>query len=940
MIIITDYSSFTFFLTFIGEMAKRPIAMEKKQLIFIPPMSTPLQNLNEVLQSVAEDENIEISIIDDLKELTQFMGSSGQSLIAFSNAKKCVTFLQENRFIVAKTHSKVILLTPKEIPAKTLVKFVKLGLTESILENSPPKTLLYKVKLLLRSIKSSSKQEERDQVVKNMFDSMPNSVKPELNADKTEHDETKPKDQGEELSKFKTEQAINNIIYDENLKLNITTPEDALETHWKSGRIKTDTSSPDEPAAHKIDDGESSPMDMYYRKKKGATSFDSLTTEEEDFYQKNNLLSLPERQELDQEKRNLQLALESDAKDKKTREINQENGPELFPRAPGKNLILEAADNQDLAEKALAEKEKAQKDKKRLEQLALLSAEAKRRQTTAQEKNVDGHITDKMQKAIDDQDEGLEVEKKEYDNSELHKKKKSFDLDLASSTEGNKGPLNNKEQKEQNNHANQADRINGHMIGKNHPNDQLNSSLMGDLNTDQPNKMQSGDRFDLDLKKTNAPEENFKDKKGNLNLFENPRPKGASGKKMDIGSLDQNERDKARELNLEPGIVDKTRKKSEGVVAGDIDKDQGNSPSLQLVNNDDTKKSKDGDNEAPLTLENLNKTSLAMDKKEKEIHLGKVDKINTYHRGIENNQGEHSWDDLHKKDSHLSLSSEKSKRKEEEMTLPEASKVNGEITIDYRLLKEEFNQLSQSRQSSSEESMHQLSSPKLLDAEDEGSFKVIEVDARGFDFGINIIGLIEQKESKAQDFYKTVAEELIRRYQAFPVFYTFKPSEKKHIEVFDSFIHFEGSLVSDELKEWWTSLKSQDEFSDFYFNKTMATWLCREIESKSGNAAHWEDVELPQWADNELTTKKVEFIFPYFDGLDRMGLALVFFPSGLTSKTEKGLTITLEMIRTILLDGLQRETIINGDTSNGDVPPENKNIITMLTGFFNRHKAG
>lgn len=140
----------------------------KKQLIIIPPMSEALKKLNEVLEGISVDENVEISIIDDLKELSQFIASTGQCLILASNAKKCATFLQDNKTILLKSHCKTILFTPKEIPAKTLIKFTKIGLTESILESSPPKTFLYKVKLLLRSIKTAKPQEDAEKLVKSL----------------------------------------------------------------------------------------------------------------------------------------------------------------------------------------------------------------------------------------------------------------------------------------------------------------------------------------------------------------------------------------------------------------------------------------------------------------------------------------------------------------------------------------------------------------------------------------------------------------------------------------------------------------------------------------------------------------------------------------------------------------------------------------------------
>ena len=266
----------------------------------------------------------------------------------------------------------------------------------------------------------------------------------------------------------------------------------------------------------------------------------------------------------------------------------------------------------------------------------------------------------------------------------------------------------------------------------------------------------------------------------------------------------------------------------------------------------------------------------------------------------------------------------------------------GENTIDYRKLKEEFDNISSSGQSSDENNDAQKTTNNLDKNEDEGSFRVIEVDSRGFDFAINIINLIYLKESKAIDYYKTISLELITNYKAYPVFYSYKTSDSKHIEAFDSFSHFSTSVVSTELKEWWLGLKTQDDILSYYFSKNMTTWLCREIDSKSGHDAEfWDDVELPKWAENELTDKKVEFIFPYYDGVDRMGVAVVFFPLGLNPKIEKGLNTTLELIRTILLEGLQRTTTNQTkEIIENKIPTEEKKVLSIFSGLFNRNKAG
>jgi len=142
----------------------------KKPVVFVTPMSIALSRLKEILEATQEEDGIEIFEVGENKEFGQLVGNIGQALILTSNAKTCVTLLQENKNFIFKNKSKMILMTPKEIPTKTLQKFTKIGLTECILDNAPPKTLIYKIKLLIKSLKAAKGEDENAQVVKSMLD--------------------------------------------------------------------------------------------------------------------------------------------------------------------------------------------------------------------------------------------------------------------------------------------------------------------------------------------------------------------------------------------------------------------------------------------------------------------------------------------------------------------------------------------------------------------------------------------------------------------------------------------------------------------------------------------------------------------------------------------------------------------------------------------------
>lgn len=108
----------------------------------------------------AEADGIEVYDIDSLAEFSQLFATIGQSVCLFGNPKKCAQALQQNRKANQKLHSKILLLSQKNIPRKTLEKFEKIGLTDCIVEPVVPKTLMYKVRLQLKSIQTVQEQEE------------------------------------------------------------------------------------------------------------------------------------------------------------------------------------------------------------------------------------------------------------------------------------------------------------------------------------------------------------------------------------------------------------------------------------------------------------------------------------------------------------------------------------------------------------------------------------------------------------------------------------------------------------------------------------------------------------------------------------------------------------------------------------------------------------
>lgn len=909
----------------------------KKQLVIVPPMSEPLQKLNEVLQGIAGDENIEISIIEDAKELAQFVGSAGQSLVAFSNAKKCATFLQENRFTVAKTHSKIILFTPNEIPAKTLAKFVKLGLTEAILEGSPPKTLLYKVKLLLRSIKTTtSQQDDKDQVVRSMTDGTAPVETGEATVKKAAEAEGESLSYlADEKAKFKKEESEEAVDYGGSLKGKNNFQEEALDTNWKSKLTTDDTTSSSDSDADRLKSEESSNIDKYYR---GKNKTDSPIEEVKP--EKKSRLEVDESEDLYGKTKDKNSNLEIEPADKPKRKSKDEEEENDFSfRSKKVELVEEEENDLEPATSELTDEEKAEAHQKELDELDAMIEAAKKRKAIEAD-NLGGHYKGRVSNQDETTDEDELKEEKEYDNSDLHTREKSLDLNLAPGEKEARQSRNDEEgDLEKDPNEGEVDNINNNMQSDKGSTDKINTNMIGEINKDANNRS-ARDSFDRDSEKKTSEEKADKDLHGKLEITPEGEDNLEKEKSVALEKAVKERESSETDLPLESADNDKlpTDKNSEADEASGYLKSK-TSP-LKLVDSD-KESNREQNNEDDEDKERTKRTAAADIEKnnERRHHDGKADKIDTHYRGGDAKKAEQNWDGLdHNKQESIAL--EKSSRRESETAAASKKIDNGEITIDYRKLKEEFEGMGRSGQGSNSNEGSITSSNSLEDSEDAGSFKVIEINARGFIFSVDILNLLYQPGTKPIDFYKKIAEEIITHYKGYSLFYTYKTGEQKHTESFDSIMHFGDNLVPSDLKEWWVDTKPNSEFLSTYFNKAMTTWLCREIPNKSGGEGFWEDVELPAWASNELKDKKVELVFPYFDGVDRMGVGVVVFPQGINPSDEKSIFVTLELTRAIFLETIQRK-LSSSDDQSADASPEpiKKNITSLFSGLFNRNKA-
>jgi len=904
----------------------------KKQLLIIPPMSEPLQKLREVLDGIATDENIEISIIDDLKELMQFIGSSGQCLIAFSNAKKCATFLQENRFLIAKTHSKVILLTPKEIPAKTLIKFTKIGLTESILENSPPKTLLYKVKLLLRSIKSSGGAEEKELAVKSIDAAAKEAqAKGEMNADKLQTEESSVNYLAEERAKFKKtgdSESDESVNYMDNLKGKTTPQEETIDTHWKSKRKKDDQLSVEQESdTAKVETDDSAEIDMYYRGTKKSNDLDVIETDE--IKTRKKLDQAEEEPDYQKTKSNsMDLDLAPAGPEKKKRFEQEEADYRL------KKSHEEAVTEEEEVEPSrplLSEAEEEERKRQELKELDALFEEAKKRQKAQEVEDLGGHYKGKISNLNTELEEPEETqERDEYDNSDLYSKEKSLDLDLSPAENERKRRMQEEEEIEENERDGYGEKIGGNLETEEGQTDHIETLMKSDMSKDGSKKIKTHDI--QERKRTKDEEETGPlDEAKNLKLNEESGSAEAKKKKADKNEEEAAVEEKSLDLDLSSDSSN-DRKKEKFQDDDKAEKDTSPQAKLKLIDGErDSDRKSASDEEDQMNFRKQDSTDLEPEQKKEKSGTAKSDKIDTFYRGGDAKKKDHDWD-LDEKKNNLDLGLQKQAKRAPDGSQKKDSIDLGEQTIDYRKMKEEFDAIARGDDLAGDGSGPAGTAGKNRDDGEDGSFKVVELEPAGFDFAIEILNMIYQKELKPEEFYKTISEELQKTYRAYPVFYSYKSSDKKHTETFDSILKISRS---DDIRMWWIEHKKDETIWADVQTKTMATWVCREM--------NWEDVELPAWASNELTQKKVEFIYPYFDGVDRMGIAVVYFPEGINPKQARGIEVTLEMARSLLLDTIQRKTNAPSreeEKTEDEGPADKKNILSVFSGLFKGKKAG
>lgn len=908
----------------------------KKPLILVPPMSEPMKKLKEVLEGIAAEENIDIFSVEDQKEFGQLVGSGGQALVIMSNAKLCATLLQEYRSIIAKNHTKVILLTPKEIPAKTLVKFTKIGLTESILENSPPKTLLYKVKLLLRSIKVVQKEETNQQLIKSMLDlghrtKMAEEILNEKNADNEEGNQNQNSNNNKKNFSNDDEGGLD---YLSNLTGKKKQSEDVIETHWKTKKEKEFDLDLDNTKSEE-DKNAINDIDMYYRgrKKIEETEIDidrehsnqkHKDSEEEEV---DDHLSLKRKKETINE---IEISKKEDERNEADEEIenpnyNQGTGEEIqlnLEKSKRHEALDEETDEDlnDIQNKLLKEIEIEKEKKNRTQDEEEANAHYKGKITNQDELELESDDGDKN--TNDSTEIELEREKKkeaindESDDSEINRDDKINELAL---------------EKQNSEEDNENEMIDNYLRGK------IDNAKTIELNIEETEKQASKETV-IELDSNSNQEHSSADveievaEKNNQNLTDKTDLEDGELRQEKLLSEVTTEEMRQEQMVRTDDLEDLEQKENKSEESNEKEHRQEKMMTLDDDNELNDVRKNENENEDDLNRKAARNKGLDLEAGDpNNVHEGKTEHITTYYKTGENKSKDQDWNlPQNKKDTIISLK----KTKSEDINIEALKRTNsGEITIDYRKLKEEFEQLSRGELAENSEfssgNYQGSNGQKII----EDQYKVFEVNPGGFEFAIEIINLLYSPDLKNVDIYRIVAEQLLKEHKAYITTYQYVLKDKSYTESFNTYLDFSKD-ISDEIKNEFNEIKESKENLALFASFSMPTYLCRSIPD---NGSFWRDIELPQWADKELFDKKMELIYPFFDGVDRMGYAHIYFPNGINPKNDKSIQVTIEMLRTVFLDTIQRSKA-NEDKIEEKTEAKN-NVLDIFSGFFGKKKA-
>ncbi len=935
-----------------------------KPLIFLEPLSETLEKLKEVFEANGDAEGVEVYEIDDLQEAAQLIPSIGQSLILSASPKKCAMMLQQNRKFIKNVQTKTILLSPKAIPRKTLDKFMKVGLTECVIEPVNPKTLLYKVRLQLRSIKSSDDDEDESEMNQKFGDNAAKGkeeaskkVRSKKGEEESEDEEvsTKKKTKEETLENYskKTkksyeEESIDNYYKGKQKKRtgeeeegeeteeNKGYKEEAIEGHYKgklakSMDIEVDEEEKKKQAAEGDEEEEEAihkkasleiDEDPTARKKKEAEGY----VEEEVIKQKRSSLDIEEDSEGDIEddrvedlgghykgKTKKKLDIEEEVEYKDRAEEEEEDAP--AQRKKKARLDIEDGEGEILEKREAQEEENERKERKKKLEIAQDPEEEELRQRGL---NIE-------------EDEGPSIEREEEYEPEQERSKKAK-LDISDDDDGDE-----KEKKK-------VDDIDGYLRGG------------------EAKKMKvEADLEDLYKRDNDGDEEGESE---------------GTRKKHSKLSIDDDE-DSLRKEEEEDKVLDDIYGRKKLKIVGDDDQERKKS-NRDEESNEEKKLAKNS-----LDVEDdLLKRKSGAQKEEKEKGSNRsnarADRIKTHYSSKESlKHGEDDWDSQWDKKKQREDEFKAKKADDEFDSLPKEDL--GEQTIDYAQLKKEFAAGSYDGVKNKKKvygEFHEVAevktytktilgvtgTPEKMDFEEiskeqkegiEGT-KVFLPKSIGIEIAIEVQGQYLEEEIDSYKVCEFVQTRVSAEFSGDVIVYQSGKSGDL-VQFYNGRIAKQIGrapikLTEEDLEGLSRSEKRERE-SAYEEDLKIFDLKKREVEgafnlSWGTKLEQWKTYKTPKFRDHTFQELQNEFIFPFYEGASLLGIAVFIPTTKFAEERAESLEVVFEVLRGLLLTEYHKERVAQttNNSAGSSKPKESKKSKEKKSGgFFGRFfgkKAG
>lgn len=938
----------------------------KKPLIFVRPLSESLKKLHEVISETANEDGIEIFDVDELNEANQLIPSIGQSLTIFSNPKKCAAVLQTNKKPIQKLNSKVILLSSTSIPRKTLDKFSKIGLTECIVEPVPPKTLLYKVKLLLRSIASTNEEEEKNE---------------ERKFSHSDDDNNDSKNEKQRLEKgiISSEENIIDMTLKGKLGLDLD--------------IKTDEDNETKKNNYKESD-----ITTNWEGDVGATNLDFAPDDEEKKNKKNSYTEENIDNYLRNKKNNqTELSFQDEATKKAHSSNTQNEDEDLYEQKSKSNSLTIQSENEDRKSKNKNDNEKADDKfyKGKISEELNLDFEDDDALSSKDKNSQQDDFDEESNKTTDSFDlnlESLEEEaavlaKQELEEIKLNKEKKTgLELD-ASDDEGNlkknkeelileKEKNKKKANQEENQNDTRESRKQNNEESLNleseedlydqdndkNPNDiekymkgnlaktitlteeeEIDARNANSVESDEDNK-RARENLDFGLELAAEKERNAKNKEILNNLLEANKKENEDGTKSDKDSKDEDsQNNNSFELDVER--EDATQEdEDQRTIEDDFYNTTSKSLDLKVDSDDDElnqNKENDENDEKYNRLKKSSDLNLEVEK-EKNKYSGHTEHIQTNLDSRKSlNHQEYDWDINKKKEN--SENYEQGKKAKSEIEISFKQKVDlGEQTIDYRKLHDASEAITITRSGNKQkktgptytsddsqkeflkglyEDEYSDSAQELLnDPENKKKNKVKEEiffpNSNGIEVAIKILNKYSDKKLNKDDLYDYVYSSLNKLFGASTFFYNYETHKNDFVQNF--------------------TLSPNSPL----YNEIVIVEFAKIFER---NIATWRDLNLPTWENEKFNTKENMFFYPLYEGANKLGFCVCLFDNSFDGKSAKSVEVILESLRGIFLDDFHKQgnaekynVNLNKDTSKSNSKDEKTGILGLIGKLFGR----